>query len=154
MSFNHGFDRIKPDEGKFLLSVPSGLIRGRFVLLIIFPIILSLGQHLSKSLCHDENQKVRIKREEQRNGKGSAQRRKTGLLRWQVHRIRGKIHSFRFGSAGIGRNPCCTKMRLFAYHHQKATARGTDQGSQKGPATPALSPQTHGGKQDTQTAKR
>ena len=41
-------------------------------------------------LCHDENQKHKIAHEEQQNRKGAAQRRKTGLLRWHVHRLHGK----------------------------------------------------------------
>ena len=41
-------------------------------------------------LCHDENQKRRIIHEEEQKRKGTAQRLKTGLLRWHVHRIHGK----------------------------------------------------------------
>jgi len=54
------------------------------------PKYFSHGQHLSIWLCHDENQKHKITHEEQQNRQGTAQWRKTGLLRWQVHRIHGK----------------------------------------------------------------
>jgi hypothetical protein len=53
----------------------------------ILPDFFSHGEHLSMWLCHEEKQKHKITREEQQNRKGTAQRRKTGLLRWQILRI-------------------------------------------------------------------
>jgi hypothetical protein len=42
-------------------------------------------------LYHDENQKHKIAHEANQYRKGADQRRNTGLLRWQVHRIVASI---------------------------------------------------------------
>jgi hypothetical protein len=51
-------------------------------------------------LCHDENQKHKNIHEEQQNRKGTAQRRKTGLLANPVQAHSGDVH----GMAGRRRS--------------------------------------------------